>query len=386
MKKVFAFLIIFLFFGCTTREYMQIAKAVSSDSPEAVIKQIAKAKATSYAQNPNLIKSDIARLENIAEQFSNLKKAVVNVWGEKDAKEPAPKEYVKYLDNYKSRALIDYEKGFVQVETVDTKEPKESLKKAIKTALLMPFNPSGEDLFNSNDIKLGDEPYLYNEVLDNEGEPIRWEWRAQKFADFLVGQKLQTKNLQNGAKLYFVHIDMSKKHENIRAQKYQNIVNKYATKYGVEPKLIYAIIKTESDFNQYAISRTGAVGLMQIVPSTAGADAYRELYKKDGQPTRNYLFDAQNNIEMGTLYLDILKSRYLKDITDKTSKEYCVISSYNGGSGLVLKAFHSDKSKAFKEINRQTPQQIYKILTTKVDSEETRRYIVKVVENKKLFQ
>jgi membrane-bound lytic murein transglycosylase C len=281
--------------------------------------------------------------------------------------------------------LIDYEKGVVRVETVDTKSPKESLKSAIKTTLLMPHNPSGEDLFNSNEIKLQGEPYLYNEVLDNDGEPVRWEWRANKFADYLIANKLKTQKSAKSENMYYVEIGMVKKHDDIRAKKYQDIVARYAARYNIEPKLIYAIIKTESDFNQYAISRSGAVGLMQIVPSTAGADAYQELYKKSGQPSRDYLFEPKNNIEMGVVYLDILKSHYLKDISDKSSKEYCVISAYNGGSGTVLRTFNTDRTKAFSEINQLSPSQVYSVLTTKTLSGETRNYLIKVTNNKKLY-
>lgn len=380
MKKTILILISLLFLGCTTREYQKVIVAAASQNPKAALEQIAKSRAIDYSLNPSLIKSDIKKLENIADSFSNLHKAIVNVWGEKDAKEPAPKEYVKYLNNYKSRALIDYENGIVRIETIDTKTPKESLKSAIKTALLMPHDPRGEELFNSDEIKLEGEPYLYNEVLDNEGEPIRWEWRADKFADYLIKNELKTQKT-----IYYVQIAMVKKHGDIRAQKYQDIVNMYATKYAIEPKLIYAIIKTESDFNQYAVSRSGAVGLMQIMPKTAGADAYQELYKKSGQPSAEYLFDPKNNIEMGSVYVDILKSRYLKDINDKLSKEYCVISSYNGGSGTVLKTFNAERTKAFSEINRLSSAQVYTTLTTKVSSEETRNYLVKVTNNKKLY-
>ncbi|MDR3346745.1 MAG: murein transglycosylase domain-containing protein [Campylobacteraceae bacterium] len=380
MKKTILILISLLFLGCTTREYQKVIVAAASQNPKAALEQIAKSRAIDYSLNPSLIKSDIKKLENIADSFSSLRKAVVNVWGEKDAKEPAPKEYVKYLNNYKSRALIDYENGIVRIESVDTKTPKESLKSAIKTALLMPHDPRGEELFNSDEIKLEGEPYLYNEVLDNEGEPIRWEWRADKFADYLIKNELKTQKT-----IYYVQIAMVKKHGDIRAQKYQDIVNIYATKYAIEPKLIYAIIKTESDFNQYAVSRSGAVGLMQIMPKTAGADAYQELYKKSGQPSAEYLFDPKNNIEMGSVYVDILKSRYLKDINDKLSKEYCVISSYNGGSGTVLKTFNAERTKAFSEINRLSSAQVYTTLTTKVSSEETRNYLVKVTNNKKLY-
>lgn len=386
MKKYITLaLITILFFGCSYNQTRRIVVAAASDNPKEALKVLAETRVKEYVANPNLIKSDIKSLENITEAFSNLRKAVVSVWGDEDIKEPTPKEYVKYLDDYKSRAVIDYEKGLVNIGTVDDENTNESLKKAIVTTLLMPHDPTGTDLFNANDLTLGGEPYLYKEVLDNENEPIRWEWRANKFADYLIKNEMKTYKLENGKIAYYVQIPMTKRHEDIRANKYQDIVKTYAKKYGIEERLILAIIKTESDFNQYAISRTGAVGLMQIMPATAGADVYKELYKKEGKPTREYLFDPKNNIEMGSVYIDILKNRYLKDIKNTTSKEYCVISAYNGGAGTVLMTFNSDRTKAFSEINRQTPAQIYTVLTTKVSYEETRNYLVKVEQHKKLF-
>ncbi|MFV0481835.1 MAG: murein transglycosylase domain-containing protein, partial [Campylobacteraceae bacterium] len=387
MKKIFLLSLIFIIFlsGCSVWQQQRVIKAATSDNPEKAFKALAESRAKQYAQNPNLLKADLKSLENIAEAFSNLRKAVKNEWGEKETKEPAPKEYVKYLNDYKSRAIIDYENSVVYVGTVDEVNPKESLFNAIVTTLLMPHDPSGADLFNSNDIKLGGEPYLYNEVLDNENQPIRWEWRAKNFATYLINNKIQTRKLENKKTAYYVEIKMVQKNQDIRANKYQDLVQTYAKKYNLDTKLVYAIIKTESDFNQYAISKSGAVGLMQIMPATAGADAYQDLYGKKGQPTRDYLFDPKNNIEMGTTYINILNTRYLKDVKNQTSREYCVISSYNGGSGLVLRTFHSDRTKAFSEINAKSSAQIYSILTTKVSAEETRNYLVKVTNNKKQF-
>lgn len=384
--KYTVFIIIpLLFNSCSQRDYVRIIDAASSSNPKNAFINLAEAKGREYVQNPNALKADLKRLENISEAFGELKKAVIGVWGEEDIKEPAPKEYVKYTDNYQSRAVIDYEKGVVTIGTVDTVNTKEALKNAIVNTLLMPHDPSGADLFNSNTATLGGEPYLYKEVLDNEGQAIRWEWRANNYADYLIKNSIKTHKLENNKIAHYVQIPMVKKHEDIRAHKYQDIVETYSKKYNIDKKLIYAIIKTESDFNQYAISKSGAVGLMQIMPATAGADAYKVIYGKDGKPTRDYLFDPKNNIEMGTTYIDILKNRYLKDIKNTTSKEYCVISAYNGGSGTVLRAFHNDRAKAFNEINSKTPLQVYTTLTTKVSFEETRNYLIKVTNNKKLF-
>lgn len=178
---------------------------------------------------------------------------------------------------------------------------------------------------------------------------------------------------------------MVKDHATIRVAKFKNIVDKYSKRYKISKNLIYAIIKTESNFNQFAISNAGAIGLMQIVPTTAGQDAYKYLTNKNYTPNKSYLFNADNNIKLGTVYLKILNDRYLSGIYNKVSKEYCVISAYNTGSGNVLKTFSSNKTKAKNIINKSSASQVYKKLINDLPYTETRRYLKKVVTNKKGF-
>ena len=149
--------------------------------------------------------------------------------------------------------------------------------------------------------------------------------------------------------------------------------------------LIYAIIQTESNFNQFAVSHSGAYGLMQIIPTTAGRDAYRYVKGRKGTPSKAYLFNAQNNIELGSAYLHILDKKYLSGISHPISREYCVISAYNTGSGNVLRTFSKDRKRAKQIINSKTPSEIYSILRKKLPYDETRKYLKKVITYKKDF-
>lgn len=74
--------------------------------------------------------------------------------------------------------------------------------------------------------------------------------------------------------------------------------------YRIDPFLILGVIKTESDFDRYAVSSKGAVGLMQVRPHTASylADTDREWHLA--------LTDNETNINMGTLYLSQLMRRF----------------------------------------------------------------------------
>lgn len=80
-----------------------------------------------------------------------------------------------------------------------------------------------------------------------------------------------------------------------------------ANRRGFEPELVLAVMKVESSFYNYAISRAGAYGLMQILPSTGEALARRLGIEWSGEET---LFDPIANVRLGIAYLEQLRNRY----------------------------------------------------------------------------
>ncbi|MDX1765038.1 MAG: lytic transglycosylase domain-containing protein [bacterium] len=80
--------------------------------------------------------------------------------------------------------------------------------------------------------------------------------------------------------------------------KYQQEIEQASSKYGVEPELIRAVILAESDFDPYAISYAGALGLMQLIPETA------ERMGVDDP------FNPRQNIDGGTRYLGKLREMF----------------------------------------------------------------------------
>ncbi len=376
---------VFFLSSCSVSDVESIARAAISKNPTSAFKSIATSKSIQYSTNPKKLKSDIASLDKF---LSNFIKEITNIWGEKNVKIPKQKEYVKYLQNYKSRALVDFDKGIVTVETLDNKDYKKSLKNAIVTTLLLPDDPRAADLFEAKSVKLGSTPYLLGEVKDDQNKDIRYEWRANRFADILLKNGLETKSIKKDEKdvtVYFVNIPMVKDHASIRVTKFKPFVEKYAKKFNISENLIYAIIQTESNFNQFAISSANAYGLMQVVPTSAGKDAYKYINGRTWTPTKSYLFDAQNNIELGSAYLKILDSNYLDGINNPVSKEYCIISAYNTGSSNVLRTFNRNKERAKEMINKINAQEVYETLINKLPYEETRNYLKKVINYKKDF-
>jgi membrane-bound lytic murein transglycosylase C len=318
----------------------------------------------------------------IRQQLGRFLNEIAKKWGDK--RMASPKEYVKYTDTYQSRALIDFNNGHIQVETLVANAPKTALKKAIVSTLLTPDDPSQVDLFSDQDIITGKTPFLNGLVKDHTRTTIRTVWRANQYADWLIKNRLQTRRVQ-GKTTHFVQFAMVNDFQGQQQHRYQAIVLRQAKRFHVEPALISGIIETESAFNPYAVSHAPAYGLMQIVPTTAGRDVYRLLNQRDGTPSKNLLFQPAQNIEYGTAYLSILFTRYLVGVTNAKSREYCVIAAYNTGSGNVLNAFDGDRARALQKINRLSSQQVYQYLKSRLKYAEARNYLVKVTANKQKY-
>lgn len=161
-----------------------------------------------------------------------------------------------------------------------------------------------------------------------------------------------------------------------RAEQFKDLVQEFSKTFQIEEPLIYAIMEQESSFNPEAKSWVPAYGLMQLVPTSGGADAYRFVYKKQYAPTSSYLYVPRNNVELGTAYLRVLMNQFSK-VKDEGCRRLCVIASYNTGAGNVSRAFigSTKLSKAFDKINEMTYDQLYNYLTHNLNTDEARNYV-----------
>lgn len=381
-------LAVFLLGSCTTRNAVRI---VTSRDPVLAIKSIAQSRVQTYLHDPALVVSDIRQAQVQYNRLLGVLRGESSAkWGKEESENlPTRTRYVKYTENYRNRVIVDFDTGNILIEHLDEENVREKLRSAIVTALLTPGDPRAVDLFSDREIPLNGTPYLQGMVTDQTGQFIEGRTDAEAYASYLVGHDLRTRQINvngQGKQVDYVEFAMVNTHVERRALKYAPQVRKYAASRQLSRSLVFAVIKTESGFNPFAVSSAPAYGLMQLVPSSGGRDAYRKVKGIDQPPSKEYLFDAENNIELGTTYLNILlNDSQLQDIADPLSREYCAIAAYNTGPSNVLRAFSGNQDAAIRAINSMRPDEVYSTLRRKLPYAETRNYIAKVVSEQKRF-
>lgn len=164
---------------------------------------------------------------------------------------------------------------------------------------------------------------------------------------------------ENGVS-HFTNVPQGNKYKKIitesvspNTDNYNHIIRKKSDKYDIEPAIIKAVITAESNWDPKAISSKGAIGLMQLMPSTA-----KDMMIADP-------YDPEENIEAGT--------RYLRHLLDKFNEDLdLALAAYNAGPSRVEKAggipsiletkMFVKSVKAFYKNKFQKPiTQIYKV-------------------------
>ena len=328
------------------------------------------------------------------EAYNNFVKTGELVWGKGNVVESTQKDWVEYSADGKSRSTVNFETGEATIEiiqepgkTVDNKE----LEAKVKDLLTNKGKTKDYDSKVEKAVPLQDKPVLENQVKTPSGEMVTEKNMDKDVKEIVEQVKPEVKTIKGAdnqeRQVVTIKLDLAPDHIKTRAEQYKKEVQKYCQKWDVDPALAYAIMQTESSFNPKAKSYVPAYGLMQIVPRTAGADCAQSLKKPFNAPTGNYLYEPENNIEMGVHYLYLLRKRHFSNVTDKDSQTLCVIASYNTGAGNLSRALRGDTKigKAIPQINEMSYDQLFKQLEKKL-LPETQNYIRKVTERMNNFK
>ena len=323
-------------------------------------------------------------------EYENFRQDMLQKWG--DYKERTKTKWVEYINGGDARAEVDFEENEVTVEIIveDPEDVEAALEELPEVIEEVVENQGSEMGFESEEA--GDEPVLDEPVLEEQLDKEPDETDEEYVERIVEENEVEVKTVvgEDGEERILLSINFGLAPESIqtRAEKVQEFVYNYSEEYGITPPLVFAIIHTESYFNPMASSPANAFGLMQLVPTSGGADAYRRVHDSDGYPTKEFLFEPKNNVELGCAYVDILLNRYLTGVTNDLTKSYLAISAYNTGTGNVYKAYDSSgsKSKATAKIESMTPQENYDWLIANLPYEETRDYLKKVVDRSKMYE
>lgn len=332
--------------------------------------------------------------DRIMREYNEFCERIMSKWGDKDMVESTNKEWVEYSKDEDSRAVVDFENGTVTIEVLRTpSEDEEDIIGKLEETLEDILESKGNSPGFSSDVlpeeEISDRPILEGQIdfsqYDNKDE------RSDEIAKEIVEQEeknIRRVRTEEGEKeIISINLALIPEHIRVRAEKFKDFIRTHSTRFVMEEPLIYAIIEQESYFNPVAKSHAPAYGLMQIVPKSGGLDANRYVHNRDIIPTPAYLYDPNNNIELGTGYLKKQMEVYFEGVLDPRNRMLCAIAAYNTGQGNVYYALTGKRSKdgAIKKINTMNYDQLYEYLKKHLPHSETRDYIQKVTSKIKKY-
>lgn len=141
--------------------------------------------------------------------------------------------------------------------------------------------------------------------------------------------------------------------------RYKSYIKEYSKAENLNATMVASLIKTESNFNKNAVSKKGAIGLMQILPSTGKWIC--ETYF-DFEFDESMLYEPETNIKIGAKYLSYLFTKF--------DDEVAVLACYNAGEGVVKNWIGENKM----------------LKKTQIQFEETQKYVQKVQNCKKIYK
>jgi len=145
--------------------------------------------------------------------------------------------------------------------------------------------------------------------------------------------------------------------------KYETLIEEYSQEFSLDPYLVATVVWAESRFNPAAVSGSGAIGLMQIMPET-GKWIAGKLGVKDY--TSDLLYTAGINIQFGCWYLSYLENKFDGDMIK-------ILAGYNAGPNKV-EQWEEEWGEEYSPIWEDIPY------------EETKNYVKKIQSAEKIYK
>lgn len=299
--------------------------------------------------------------------------------------ESSAREWVDYDEEGDSMSRVDFEKGLVQLATLipldqavpgrrgaaKFSELDREERRLLKQAALEKIAAHTKRILLRRADRRSE--VLKDHIRNPEGGPLH----AGISDNFVRAHLCQCLDVQEepviggdgkARMLVSAEVEMVPGHLRLRAQRYAPYVNACAKKFKLDPALVFAVIHTESWFNPMAKSKVGALGLMQLMPGETAHEAYKYLFKGKGTPSREYVYDPENNILLGTAYLHMLHRSYGR-YKSPENRRILSIAAYNCGPGTVRR-----RILARHDVDRLSDKELMRVIR-KLTPAETQEYV-----------
>ena len=316
--------------------------------------------------------------------YAAYQEAVKAKWGEFVGS--TKKVWVDYGSEKESRTQVDFESGKISLEVLipkDEKNPRQAAAEKIKRQLKRMMSdrwPTGKNPL-ADQVSVDGKNTLSSKNVD---EFVRQRLR-QKLE---ISSKLIPQKAAPPKRVVSVEVQMVPEHLKIRADRYKSIVLKYCKQQNIDPSIVFGVIHTESYFNPMARSHVPAYGLMQLVPVSGGRDAYKYVFKEDKKPSAKFLYNPENNINLGVGYLALTKNVYFAGIENPAIAYLLTIAAYNTGAGNVARALtgKTHLKTAVEKAKSMTTEDIHVALRKKLPYKETQDYVQRVFRRSKIYR
>lgn len=325
--------------------------------------------------------------QTLQNEYEDYKNEISEFWRKPELS--SKRKWVSYSENKQNRSQVDFQNNVIIIEVIAPSQEK--AEEQIKQRLNYVVSKNTQEVVKTDPLQkriaqikrltpvvIDINPILQNVIFEKQptkNDVIEYTKNTIKKNKIKVrASKFEHKNV------YTMRVPLPKDTMLKKSKEYHDDVVKNAQRFNIPIPLVFAVMHTESNFNPFAKSHIPAFGLMQIVPRSAGRDVYQYLFKKKGQPTASYLYNGENNIEMGSTYLYILYYRYLRKIKNPESRLYCSIAAYNTGAGNIAWAFTrtNNINRAAPKINAMSPDEVYQHLLKNLKYDEPKHYLQRV--------